>query len=97
MRGTMGRIKTAEHRQTFFKYKQFKQNSSCFSCGETRYDRLEFHHLCYETGRRTDKFMAVSTMVRINMAWDDVRDEIGKCIVLCKTCHTNYHRKAGYV
>ena len=87
--------KTPEHRSTFKKYKHYKQNSSCISCGESEYNKLEFHHLCYDDGEGgyiTGKWAAVSSMVRENYAWEDVKDELDKCVPLCKDCHTDYHK-----
>jgi hypothetical protein len=91
-------ITDPEHLQTFLKYKQFKKNSSCFTCGDSYYHNLEFHHVCFDDhkgGKITGKFLAVSAMVWANYPWEDVKDELDKCIPLCKTCHTEYHRKLG--
>jgi hypothetical protein len=94
----MTHCKTPEHRATFFKYKHIKQQATCFTCGESEYSKIEFHHICYDDGhgkKITGKFLEVSKMVRMNFEWQDIADEIDKCIPLCKPCHTEYHRKLG--
>lgn len=89
----MTRITNKEHLQTFFKYKAAKRLAACFVCDKQDYKQIEFHHLCFETGRITDKFMAVSQMVWANMPWDDIKDELNKCVPMCRCCHVNYHNK----
>ena len=93
-----GNCRTPEHRRTFFNYKAAKQQAACFVCGEDDYNKIEYHHICYDDShgqKLTDKWLAVSTMVRQNYAWEDVKAEMDKCLPLCKTCHAEYHRKLG--
>lgn len=94
---TMPRITDPEHRKTFFNYKAAKQSAACFVCGDNDYEKIDYHHLCYDNkGRKlTGKWLAVSDMVWQNYEWEDVKSEMDKCVPLCRSCHTEYHRKLG--
>lgn len=64
---------------------EFKGNK-CAICG---YDKcikaLEFHHV-----DETQKDFGISAK-GYTRSWDNVRKEIGKCILLCANCHREVH------
>jgi len=47
-------------------------------CGTT--DRLEFDHI----DRTTKKYVIAS---RVNNKWDNLKEELDKCQLLCVDCH----------
>ncbi len=50
----------------------------CMKCGTT--DRLEFDHI----DRTTKKYVIAS---RVNNKWDNLKEELDKCQLLCVDCH----------
>lgn len=54
----------------------------CVECGETDPVVLEFDHL-----DGTVKRGAISDMTRKSFAIETLKEEIGKCVVLCANCH----------
>lgn len=65
------------------------RKSGCLLCGENATCCLDFHHVDPKTksfgiARRTLKYNAVK-----------IREELAKCVVLCKNCHCKLH--AGFV
>jgi hypothetical protein len=60
-----------------------KEGQGCSQCGESfPHYCLDWHHV-----DRTDKLFSISLVVRDNISWKRVNDEITKCILLCKNCH----------
>jgi hypothetical protein len=61
-----------------------KQSKGCSKCNEKRHYLLDFHHLdpsqkLFQIGQGESK------------GWDKVLEEMKKCILLCKNCHTEFH------
>jgi len=61
-----------------------KQSNGCSKCNEKRYHLLDFHHLnpiqkLFQIGQGESK------------GWERVKEEIKKCILLCKNCHADFH------
>ena len=55
---------------------------SCIDCGESDIAVLEFDHR-----NRSNKFKAVSTLIRHGYPMNIIRREITKCDVRCANCH----------
>ncbi len=59
-------------------------------CSRCNYNKslraLEFHHL-----DPTQKDMQIS--VSKNPAWEKVKEELKKCVLLCSNCHAEEHEK----
>ena len=60
-----------------------KQKSGCKKCGEQRYWILDFHHV-----DPTKKEHGISTLQYNSNV---LKQELKKCIVLCKNCHSDFH------
>lgn len=58
----------------------------CIHCGESDPDTFNFHHIDPST-----KQFALST--RWKKPWDEIKDEVTKCVILCASCHLKEHRK----
>ena len=64
--------------------KNYKQNSKCSRCPETRWYVLDFHHL-------NDKVDSVSTLAHNGPSIKRLQKEIDKCQVVCSNCHREIH------
>jgi hypothetical protein len=60
-----------------------KLGKVCAHCGESNIRLLVFHHVDPAT-----KLFEVGPSYRDNQA---ILDEIAKCILLCKSCHSKHH------
>lgn len=67
------------------RYKEFKANCACFSCGSK--DLLQMHHF-----DPNQKFMAVADMVKMGYDWAEVKDELNKTVPVCDPCHVRIHK-----
>jgi len=61
---------------------KYKKISSCVDCSTKK--RLQFHHT-------RDKKYAVSEMVFKGKSLSALKEEIRKCVVVCKKCHIARH------
>lgn len=59
------------------------KSKGCIRCGETDIACLDFHHLY-------NKKDNVSKMVT-NENFNDIKEELKKCIILCSNCHRKLH------
>ena len=59
----------------------FKENG-CINCGEMEICCLDFHHV------EEKRFAISSNALRPK---EDLREEISRCVVLCKNCHAKVH------
>jgi hypothetical protein len=81
-------LSKAKRRNTEFKLKihgylrSYLLNHPCIDCGETDLAVLEFDHK-----GDTDKFKAVSQMMRIQYPFEKILEEVDKCDVRCANCH----------
>lgn len=66
-------------------FQEFKSSFSCIRCGEDDIYCLDFHHK-----DPTAKRFEISTRGARPLT-PEVLDEIAKCVVLCKNCHTKLH------
>lgn len=75
--------KTKEEKKN--KIIKLKENSTgCLKCTEKRYYLLDYHHIdpntkLFQIGQGESK------------GWEAVENEIKKCILLCKNCHSEFH------
>lgn len=64
----------------------YKETNPCVQCGEKRWYVLDFHHI-------KDKDSHIADLVTRGVSLKTLRNEIGKCIVLCSNCHREVHFK----
>lgn len=70
-------------KERFFKLKQ-----PCAKCGESRLYLIDYHHIDPKTKlHNINKIKHCKT----------VKDEVKKCVCLCRNCHTEYHYVYGNV
>lgn len=61
------------------------KGGECIICGYSRYhSALDFHHINPE-----NKNFQISS--GNTYAWSTVKDELDKCVLLCKNCHSELH------
>jgi len=72
--------------ETREKVNQIKHNSGCKFCPETEPICLDFHHL-----NKDEKDSNISKMITTHATWQQILDEIAKCIVTCANCHRKIH------
>ena len=66
-------------------YREYKATLSCTICGENSSCCLDFHHV------DENKEDNISSLVHRAFNWEKILEEISKCVVLCKNCHTKVH------
>ena len=66
----------------------YKLSTGCQVCGYNKYAKvLDFHH----TGE--DKEFSIGHAITQCMKLEKIKEEIEKCIVLCRNCHAELHIK----
>jgi len=78
------RIKNQQQRTSNF-VDEYRKNNPCCKCGENRFWLLDFHHKDPKT-----KLFDVG-FLRSKGLMTKIINEIKKCIVLCKNCHSDFH------
>ena len=75
---------------------QYLSNHPCVDCGEADPVVLEFDHV------RGEKSGEIANMLRRQVAWERIIDELSKCEVRCANCHRrrtarqfNWYRLSG--
>ncbi len=63
-----------------------KAEKKCCRCGEYKFYILDFHHLDPE-----EKDKTISRTVSCGYGRKRIREEVDKCIVLCRNCHGELH------
>jgi hypothetical protein len=63
----------------------FKKQNPCAKCGETRIWVLDFHHI-----EGSNKESNIGNL-RGSGCIIQIKNEINKCIILCKNCHYDFH------
>jgi hypothetical protein len=59
----------------------------CICCGYNKCnDALDLHHL-----DPTKKEFALRDIISNPKKWEVIKEEMKKCILLCKICHVEYH------
>lgn len=65
----------------------YKKQNICKKCNENRYWLLDFHHL--DPLQKNNNIGTLRGAGSINK----IKEEIKKCILLCKNCHSDFHYK----
>jgi hypothetical protein len=65
--------------------REYKSNLSCTVCKENRPWCLDFHH-----PDPSKKEFGIGSM---RSSWNRMKDEIDKCVVLCRNCHADEHHR----
>ncbi|WP_293029349.1 homing endonuclease associated repeat-containing protein [Natronococcus sp.] len=81
------RIKRKDHRRSEIRrwlYEYKERYCECLRCEEDRPPCLDFHH-------PNEKERSVATMVVNGHSKKSIREEIGRCVVLCANCHRLEH------
>jgi hypothetical protein len=68
-------------------HKLDKYRSNCAKCGESRLYLIDFHHI--------DPKQKLFTIGESNCSVKRTREEVNKCICLCKNCHWEFHHLYG--
>lgn len=63
-----------------------KSQCKCAKCGDNRGYLLDYHHI-----DPSIKDSGISQMLANNRKYDDIVEEINKCVVLCANCHREFH------
>ena len=67
--------------------KNYKKNKSCKECGYKEHTEiLQFHH---KNGG--NKLKNISSLIRMRVTINKLKEEINKCILLCPNCHFWLH------
>lgn len=74
--------KVARVAENRLKLASYLNEHPCVDCGFADIRALEFDHI------GDDKIAGVAIMVGQGVAWSKVEDEIAKCEVRCKNCHS---------
>lgn len=76
-----------EKRKISIKFWKIEKGGSCKKCGERRLQCLDFHHLI-----PSKKDIEVSYLISsYSIDHPHIKEEIDKCILLCKNCHSDFH------
>lgn len=67
-----------------------KAERGCRDCGESHPACLDFHHR-----NKTEKTVAVGSLVSRTTKMEKLLAEIAKCDVVCSNCHRKHHFKNG--
>jgi len=62
-----------------------KKKLSCEKCGESKFYMLDFHH---KDPRKKD--FGISAKGNCH-SWKRIKEELDKCILVCKNCHQEIH------
>lgn len=74
------------NQKVFSKFNSFKKSKGCQFCGYNKCGAsLDFHHIKTKERRITAKMWFSNTNI--------IRNELKKCILLCKNCHYELHFK----
>lgn len=77
---------TELRRERYILVQEYKTSKGCAVCGEKRHWVLDLHH---RDGK--EKEDTVSNMLRKNVSWEKIQEELDRCEVLCANCHRDYH------
>lgn len=73
-------------RERYQLIQDYKSGYGCAICGDKRHWVLDLHHR-----NGDEKERAISDMLRKNMSWETIEQELQKCEVYCANCHRDYH------
>jgi hypothetical protein len=63
---------------------EYKKNSSCVKCNESRGYVLDFHHI-----NPAEKVFDIGNATKYSI--EKIQNEMKKCILLCRNCHSEFH------
>ena len=63
--------------------RKIREDNPCVVCGESRVNCLEFHHI--------DPLSKIRG-IAVYQGRNKLKEELGKCLVLCSNCHALFHR-----
>lgn len=75
---------TERDRTTRQRLAEYKSSLQCQCCGENTTVCLDFHHI----DPSTKSFQLSNPSTR---GWEAIMEEVAKCVVVCKNCHTKIH------
>ncbi len=87
---------TRKHQKTILRRNMKLQaikmlGGKCSICGYNKcVDALEFHH----KNPKEKEFKLGSSNT---MSWEEYKNELKKCILVCSNCHKEIHSKIGYM
>ena len=87
---------TRKHQKTMLRRNMKLQaikmlGGKCSICGYNKcVDALEFHHR--NPKEKEFKFGSGNTM-----SWEEYKNELKKCILVCSNCHKEIHSRLGYI
>jgi hypothetical protein len=86
----MTRLEIGNRRLYFKKALQYLKNKTgCTTCGyNLRTDKLCFHHKIGSI-----KLFELSKLPTEVTLWKTIKEEINKCVLLCRRCHQKVHVK----
>ena len=68
------------------KTNNLKLSAGCKFCIEKEVVCLDFHHL-----DANEKEFSIAKMVSNGRKWQEIENEIAKCIIVCSNCHRKLH------
>ncbi len=87
---------TRKHQKTILRRNMKLQaikmlGGKCSICGYNKcVDALEFHH-------RNPKEKEFKLGSGNTMSWEEYKNELKKCILVCSNCHKEIHSRLGYI
>jgi hypothetical protein len=78
------RVKTQVNKCTSY-IEEYKSIHSCSKCGENRDWILDFHHI-----NKNEKKYNIGDL-KYSGSFNKIKNEILKCVLLCKNCHYDFH------
>ncbi len=78
------------NKRTRVRYKgrwdDFKRTQKCLFCPEIEPVCFDFHHI-----DPSQKDFNLGDMIKKQMSWDSLMEEVSKCICVCSNCHRKLH------
>lgn len=78
----LNKIKQNKKRRDFVN--DYKKTCSCKKCNESRWYMLDFHHI-----NPIEKSFELGNASKYNI--EKIQNEIKKCTILCRNCHSEFH------
>ncbi len=72
-------------------YHDYKASLQCSKCGENHPVCIEFHH-----NDPNEKSWCVCDGIRMGVGIKRIKEEIAKCTVFCRNCHSKHHYEEKY-
>ena len=85
IKNTIVKNELIRERNYDFLFKWMRRFAKCVDCGYNDIRALEFDHV------RGEKYKGVKDMCNRTASIKSIKEEIRKCIPLCRNCHTDFH------